>query len=289
MQQVAAHKTDLAALPFAATNTAKAVETGIDSQSKNQNSDAFKSLYQEARSSNNNASTQRETSTSSKKQSNKQDSDKYYSERQTDGTSNRVDRNENVEREVKKSPTNNQHDVNHRGQDESQGNTANHAQSAAKQGKDKNAGHTDLPTNDKSDDIALSGGTGVSGEGAEDTAVQAIDLHGNPVGGEAQQEDSTDRELVNGLPVEDSAVEGEPIAGKPGEGDIIVDNPIGFPLASETIPVMVTVCAKLATHNAKIKLKLNKIFFIILDFKFFFKIVFLMFLKLLGFLSLISI
>ena len=226
MQQVAAHKTDLAALPFAATNTAKAVETGIDSQSKNQNSDAFKSLYQEARSSNNNASTQRERTASSQKQSNKQDSDKYNSERQTDGTSNRVDRNENVEREVKKSSTNNQHDVNHRGQDASQGNTANHAQSAAKQGKDKNAGHTDLPTNDKSDDIALSGGTGVSGEGAEDTAVQAIDLHGNPVGGEAQQEDSTDRELVNGLPVEDSAVEGEPIAGKPGEGDIIVDNPI---------------------------------------------------------------
>jgi len=226
MQQVAAHKTDLAALPFAATNTAKAVETGIDSQSKNQNSDAFKSLYQEARSSNNNASTQRERTASSQKQSNKQDSDKYNSERQTDGTSNRVDRNENVEREVKKSSTNNQHDVNHRGQDESQGNTANHAQSAAKQGKDKNAGHTDLPTNDKSDDIALSGGTGVSGEGAEDTAVQAIDLHGNPVGGEAQQEDSIDRELVNGLPVEDSAVEGEPIAGKPGEGDIIVDNPI---------------------------------------------------------------
>ncbi|GEA06047.1 hypothetical protein KUL42_08080 [Alteromonas sp. KUL42] len=226
MQQVAAHKTDLAALPFAATNTAKAVETGIDSQSKNQNSDAFKSLYQEARSSNNNASTQRERTASSQKQSNKQDSDKYNSERQTDGTSNRVDRNENVEREVKKSSTNNQHDVNHRGQDASQGNTANHAQSAPKQGKDKNAGHTDLPTNDKSDDIALSGGTGVSGEGAEDTAVQAIDLHGNPVGGEAQQEDSTDRDLVNGLPVEDSAVEGEPIAGKPGEGDIIVDNPI---------------------------------------------------------------
>lgn len=226
MQQVAAHKTDLAALPFAATNTAKAVETGIDSQSKNQNSDAFKSLYQEARSSNNNASTQRERTASSQKQSNKQDSDKYNSERQTDGTSNRVDRNENVEREVKKSSTNNQHDVNHRGQDASQGNTANHAQSVAKQGKDKNAGHTDLPTNDKSDDIALSGGTGVSGEGAEDTAVQAIDLHGNPVGGEAQQEDSIDRELVNGLPVEDSAVEGEPIAGKPGEGDIIVDNPI---------------------------------------------------------------
>lgn len=226
MQQVAAHKTDLAALPFAATNTAKAVETGIDSQSKNQNSDAFKSLYQEARSSNNNASTQRERTASSQKQSNKQDSDKYNSERQTDGTSNRVDRNENVEREVKKSSTNNQHDVNHRGQDASQGNTANHAQSAAKQGKDKNAGHTDLPTNDKSDDIALSGGTGVSGEGAEDTAVQVIDLHGNPVGGEAQQEDSTDRDLVNGLPVEDSAVEGEPIAGKPGEGDIIVDNPI---------------------------------------------------------------
>lgn len=226
MQQVAAHKTDLAALPFAATNTAKAVETGIDSQSKNQNSDAFKSLYQEARSSNNNASTQRERTASSQKQSNKQDSDKYNSERQTDVTRNRVDRNENVEREVKKSSTNNQHDVNHRGQDASQGNTSNHAQSAAKQGKDKNAGHTDLPTNDKSDDIALSGGTGVSGEGAEDTAVQAIDLHGNPVGGEAQQEGSTDRDLVNGLPVEDSAVEGEPIAGKPGEGDIIVDNPI---------------------------------------------------------------
>ena len=226
MQQVAAHKTDLAALPFAATNTAKAVETGIDSQSKNQNSDAFKSLYQEAKSSNNNAPTQRETSASSKKQSNKQDSDKYYSERQTDVTSNRVDRNENGEREVKKSSTDKQHDGNYKGQDASQGNTSTHAQSAAKQGKDKNAGHTDLPTDPKSDDIASSGIGGVSGEGSEDATVQTIDLQGNPTGDEAQQEDSINRPLVNDLPVEESAVEGEPIAGKPGEGDIIVGNPI---------------------------------------------------------------
>ena len=225
MQQVAAHKTDLAALPFAATNTAKAVETGIDSQSKNQNSDAFKSLYQEAKSSNNNVPTQRETSASSKKQSNKQDSDKYYSERQTDVTSNRVDRNENSEREVKKSSTDNQYNATHKGQNTSQGNTSAHAQSAAKQGKDKNAGHTDLPTNHKSDDIPLSGVGGVSEE-AEATTVQTVDLNGNPVGDETQQEDSTDKALVNGLSVEESAVEGEPIAGKPGEGDIIVDNPV---------------------------------------------------------------
>jgi len=50
MQQVAANKTDIAALPFSATSTAKAVGTGLDSQAKGQNTDAFNSLYQEAKS-----------------------------------------------------------------------------------------------------------------------------------------------------------------------------------------------------------------------------------------------
>lgn len=49
MQQVAANKTDIAALPFSATSTAKAVGTGLDSQAKGQNTDAFNSLYQEAK------------------------------------------------------------------------------------------------------------------------------------------------------------------------------------------------------------------------------------------------
>ena len=50
MQQVAANKTDIAALPFSATSTAKAVGTSLDSQAKGQNSEAFNSLYQEAKS-----------------------------------------------------------------------------------------------------------------------------------------------------------------------------------------------------------------------------------------------
>lgn len=50
MQQVAANKTDLAALPFSATSTAKAVGNGLDSHSQGQNSEAFSSLYQEAKS-----------------------------------------------------------------------------------------------------------------------------------------------------------------------------------------------------------------------------------------------
>lgn len=50
MQQVAANKTDIAALPFSATSTAKAVGNGLDSHSQGQNSEAFSSLYQEAKS-----------------------------------------------------------------------------------------------------------------------------------------------------------------------------------------------------------------------------------------------
>lgn len=53
MQQVAAHKTDIAALPFSASSTAKAVETGIGTQQQanSENNQAFNRLYQEARSS----------------------------------------------------------------------------------------------------------------------------------------------------------------------------------------------------------------------------------------------
>ena len=52
MQQVAAHKTDIAALPFSASSTAKAVETGIGTQqnASGENNQAFNRLYQEAKS-----------------------------------------------------------------------------------------------------------------------------------------------------------------------------------------------------------------------------------------------
>ena len=53
MQQVAAHKTDIAALPFSASGTAKAVGTGIGNQLEtgSENNQAFNRLYQEAKSS----------------------------------------------------------------------------------------------------------------------------------------------------------------------------------------------------------------------------------------------
>ena len=53
MQQVAAHKTDIAALPFSASSTAKAVETGIGTKQEvnGGNNQAFSRLYQEAKSS----------------------------------------------------------------------------------------------------------------------------------------------------------------------------------------------------------------------------------------------
>ncbi len=51
MQQVAAHKTDIAALPFSASGTAKAVGTGIGTQQQanSENNQAFNQLYQEAK------------------------------------------------------------------------------------------------------------------------------------------------------------------------------------------------------------------------------------------------
>lgn len=51
MQQVAAHKTDIAALPFSASGTAKAVGTGIGTQQEasSENNQAFNRLYQEAK------------------------------------------------------------------------------------------------------------------------------------------------------------------------------------------------------------------------------------------------
>ncbi|KHT58568.1 beta-cystathionase [Alteromonas macleodii] len=53
MQQVAAHKTDIAALPFSASGTAKAVGTSIGTQQEanSENNQAFNRLYQEAKSS----------------------------------------------------------------------------------------------------------------------------------------------------------------------------------------------------------------------------------------------
>lgn len=52
MQQVAAQRTDLAALPLSATSTAKSVETGIDGQSQRSANGAFDNLYQDARAQN---------------------------------------------------------------------------------------------------------------------------------------------------------------------------------------------------------------------------------------------
>ena len=51
MQQVAAHKTDIAALPFSASGTAKAVGTGIGTQQQanSENNQAFNRLYQDAK------------------------------------------------------------------------------------------------------------------------------------------------------------------------------------------------------------------------------------------------
>ena len=51
MQQVAAHKTDIAALPFSASGTAKAVGTdiGTQQQANNENNQAFNRLYQDAK------------------------------------------------------------------------------------------------------------------------------------------------------------------------------------------------------------------------------------------------
>ncbi|MCG7645132.1 flagellar hook-length control protein FliK [Alteromonas sp. Cnat3-28] len=51
MQQVAAHKTDIAALPFSASGTAKAVGTGIGTQQQanDENNQAFNRLYQDAK------------------------------------------------------------------------------------------------------------------------------------------------------------------------------------------------------------------------------------------------
>ncbi|WP_281715544.1 flagellar hook-length control protein FliK [Alteromonas sp. CyTr2] len=51
MQQVAAHKTDIAALPFSASGTAKAIGTGIGTQQQanNENNQAFNRLYQDAK------------------------------------------------------------------------------------------------------------------------------------------------------------------------------------------------------------------------------------------------
>ena len=51
MQQVAARKTDIAALPFSASGTAKAVGTGIGTQQQanNENNQAFNRLYQDAK------------------------------------------------------------------------------------------------------------------------------------------------------------------------------------------------------------------------------------------------
>ncbi|MEM7419054.1 MAG: flagellar hook-length control protein FliK [Pseudomonadota bacterium] len=49
MQQVAAQKTDIPALPFAASSTAQAVEAGIDGKAESQKGNGFDSLYQVAK------------------------------------------------------------------------------------------------------------------------------------------------------------------------------------------------------------------------------------------------
>lgn len=49
MQQIAAQKTDLAGLPFAASSTAKAVETGIGNNQQSQNNAAFRDAFSQAK------------------------------------------------------------------------------------------------------------------------------------------------------------------------------------------------------------------------------------------------
>jgi flagellar hook-length control protein FliK len=52
MQQVAAQKTDIAALPFSASSTAKAVEAGMGAEDSSQNNKAFEAAYIQAKESN---------------------------------------------------------------------------------------------------------------------------------------------------------------------------------------------------------------------------------------------
>jgi len=49
MQQVAAQKTDIAALPFSASSTAKAVEAGMGAEDSSQNNNAFEAAYIQAK------------------------------------------------------------------------------------------------------------------------------------------------------------------------------------------------------------------------------------------------
>ena len=49
MQQVAAQKTDIAALPFSASSTAKAVEAGMGADDSSQNNNAFEAAYIQAK------------------------------------------------------------------------------------------------------------------------------------------------------------------------------------------------------------------------------------------------
>ena len=49
MQQVAAQNTDSAALPFATSKPAKAVEAGISAESRSQNNQAFQQAFDDAR------------------------------------------------------------------------------------------------------------------------------------------------------------------------------------------------------------------------------------------------
>ncbi|GFD88080.1 hypothetical protein KUL152_03060 [Tenacibaculum sp. KUL152] len=64
MQQVAAQKTDIAALPFAASSTAQAVEAGIDGKAESQKGNGFDSLYQVAKTQANQAEPKRTSASS---------------------------------------------------------------------------------------------------------------------------------------------------------------------------------------------------------------------------------
>ena len=64
MQQVAAQKTDIAALPFAASSTAQAVEAGIDGKAESQKGNGFDSLYQVAKTQANQAEPKRASTSS---------------------------------------------------------------------------------------------------------------------------------------------------------------------------------------------------------------------------------
>lgn len=82
MQQVAAQKTDIAALPFSASSTAKAVEAGMGSEDSSQNNKAFEAAYIQAK----------ESSTKSLEAQNKSHSTRHTSASVNNSTNPAIDK-----------------------------------------------------------------------------------------------------------------------------------------------------------------------------------------------------